>query len=208
MSNFCTHCSSRNLSPQCSTIIPIQGAKAFVYEGKIYIVGGSASKHHRTASRRVIAFDPASEAYEAVTDIPECVVDFGVAVVGSVLYLVGGFKVGQSELANSFLGFDLRRREWLTDLPALNCARKSCACFYDGRTLWAVGGFDPVNLRYSDSVEKLNIDDDEDEWRWETVENFPFGAALDVIQCPMPVSFMCKSENDRVSTRTRRRTKN
>ena len=54
-------------------------------------MGGSASKHHRTASRRVLTFDPASEAYEAVTDIPECIVDFGVVVVGSVMYLVGGY---------------------------------------------------------------------------------------------------------------------
>jgi len=187
---------------------PMQGAKAFVHDRKIYIVGGSASKHHRTASRRVLTFDPASEAYEAVTDIPECIVDFGVVVVGSVMYLVGGYTVGgnHSELTNSFLGFDLCRREWLKSLPALNCARKSCACFYDGRTIWVIGGHDPVNLNYSNSVERLDIDD-EYEWRWETVDNFPFGAALDVIQCPMPASLMCKShgsENDRVTRKTRR----
>ena len=61
---------------------------------------------------------------------------FGLVVVGDVMYLVGGYRVGRfdhSELSNSFLGFDLRRRRWLDNLPALNCARKSCACFYDGR---------------------------------------------------------------------------
>ena len=74
------------------------------------------------------------------------------------------------------------------------------------RTIWVIGGHDPVNLKYSNSVERLDIDD-EYEWRWETVDNFPFGAALDVIQCPMPASLMCKShgsENDRVTRKTRR----
>ena len=119
-------------------------------------------------------------------------------------YIEFGPRFDHSELSDSFLGFDLRQRVWLTDLPALNCARKSCACFYDGRTIWVAGGHDPANLRYSNSVERLNIDNDE--WRWETVGNLPFGAALDVIQCPMPASLMM-TKSDHVPKRTRKRTK-
>ena len=165
---------------------PTQGARAFAFESKIYILGGSASRRRvgGSASRQVLAFDPTSETYEVVTEIPEPVADFGIAVVGSVVYLIGGCK--DYELADSFLGFDLRQRTWLARLPSLNCARKSCACFYDGRTIWVVGGHDPVKLKYMNSVERLDIDSGE--WSWKEVDNFPFGAALDAVQCPMPSS--------------------
>ena len=47
--------------------------------------------------RRIWAYDPASDTYERVTEIPEesrALIDYGVVVVGSVVYLIGGSDFG------------------------------------------------------------------------------------------------------------------
>ena len=150
------------------------GGKTFIFEDRIYIVGGKAFRpvpppaqarapthdgflplrpHQRVLPvwRRIWAYDPASDTYEHITDIPEesrALIGYGIVVVGSMLYLIGGSNYGpcksvglyrelrcKCDVHKTFLGFHLHSKTWVMDLPELQYARKAPACFYDGHTI-------------------------------------------------------------------------
>ena len=207
------------------------GGKTFVYEGRIYIVGGKAftqvpppaqakaPTHHGFLPlrpqkrvlpvwRRIWAYDPTSDTYEHITDIPEgsrALIGYGTVVVGSMLYLIGGSNHGpcigvglynalncKCDIQKTVLGFHLPTKTWVMDLPELNYARKAPACFYDGHTIQVVGGHN--ELEYKSVVQFLAIDEFEApaKFRWASEEKLPMGASFQAVQCQVPYFLMCK----------------
>ena len=212
----------------------VTDGETFIYEGRIFIVGGRASKEalgqakplqygpHRPCCddapepepekpvlpvwRRIWAYDPASDTYERVTEIPEesrALIDYGVVVVGSILYLIGGSDFGNCsdwhqlgcpcDVKNTVLGFDLSKRTWLMDLPQLKYPRKNSACFYDGNHLVVAGGTGNRDGELRKIVQELLISEPIIEpFTWECREELPIGMAFQTVQFPVPHPLMCK----------------
>ena len=199
------------------------GGKTFIYKKKIYIVGGRASKEIPSPAqasppgcrynfkrvlpvwRRILAYDPLTDTYEYVSDIPrdtDSLIGYGIVVVGDMMYLIGGShycpcgKLGlikcRCDIQKTVLGLHLPTRRWGTDFPELQYPRKACSPFYDGHTIQVVGGHD--EKEYKSVTQYLAIDEfDSPTYRWASVDKAPLGATFQTVQLPAPYSLMCKA---------------
>ena len=203
------------------------GAKTAVYENKIYIIGGRAfnqisppamaaparavfniptwqDRNVLPVWRRIWAYDPLSDTYEHVTDIPSetrALIAYDVVIVDHILYLIGGSDFGpcgnygifrcRCHVHKTVIGFDLSKRLWMLDIRNLVHPRKSCCSFYDGHTIQVVGGHD--EQEYKSATQFLAIDEfGEYEHRWASIERAPMGATFQSVQCSVPHSMICK----------------
>lgn len=162
------------------------GGQACHAQGKIYLFGGLCSRRRVVVSCEV--YDIAQDSYDHLTDLPAMILDFGLVLMGeSTVYLIGGMDPLTFETKDTVYVYDLKTQEWSHDFPSLNIARKSCACFFDGKDLYVAGGA-TAELDQLSSVERFCYP----KRRWEVVDNLPKGLAASVTatSMPMPIRLM------------------
>lgn len=64
------------------------GAKSFLINNKIYVIGGSQAEN--TALNTVEVYDPVNDSWESLPDMPQAMVFFSGAVLNNKIYLFGG----------------------------------------------------------------------------------------------------------------------
>ncbi len=129
---------------------PLQGMNLASYQGKIYLVGGmlprneegSASDMHSVAD--CARYDPASKKWEALPPLHQPRSSHDVAVIGSKLYVMGGWTLegSKQDWRSSMEVMDLgaSKLEWKTmDQPFRR--RALIASAHAGK-LYVIGGFD------------------------------------------------------------------
>ena len=99
------------------TAIPV------VYESKIYLFGGSASKEdsdERIYYDVVEAYDPENNEWESVTQMPVRLTSGkAVAVHDSRAYIIGGYDVDEDKRNDEVFAYDFETGGWIRDYSAL-----------------------------------------------------------------------------------------
>ncbi len=101
-------------------------------DGKVYVLGGSASG---VAGTTHFIYDVAANSWITGTAAPTAVQYAAATTDGQYIYLLGG---NTADLA-TVQRYDPASDTWQA-APDLNIGRGGPAAFYDGHTLWAVGG--------------------------------------------------------------------
>jgi hypothetical protein len=176
---------TQHWSPLCALDSPRCGGETFVHGDKVYIFGGLNDK--RQAVTQCVAYNPDDDEYENVTLLPQMIVDFGLVLVDDTVFLVGGMDALTLETKRGVLCFNVASRVWSPNFPSLNVARKSCACFYDGVHLWAVGGCGS-QLDQLSSCERFSFETN----RWEMMGSLPKGltSSMNSVTADVPVRLM------------------
>jgi N-acetylneuraminic acid mutarotase len=109
--------------------------------GQLYVFGGfyDSAAHATTEGDR---YDPGTNAWSLLADLPQPITHAGVAVDGGAVYLAGGFVGdGLSQVTGRVLRYDTAADTW-SDLPPLPEARGAGALVRLGRQLHFFGGLD------------------------------------------------------------------
>ena len=122
------------------------GAGAVEYNGKIYVVSGNANGHSGPAVTWFDEWDPATNTWTQLDDIPHGRDHFFVEVVGNKLYAIGGRTSGNPD---TFLGtvpevdvYDFVTQSWST-LPAdknIPTERAAASTGVLGNEIFVLGG--------------------------------------------------------------------
>jgi N-acetylneuraminic acid mutarotase len=151
-----------------STLAPLPAPRfegnTSVVNDRLYVFGGyyDAAIH---ATTEVDRYDPNTNTWAVLSDMPVPLTHCGVAVDGSTVYLAGGF-VGDYPGpggTNRVLTYDVLTDRW-NDAPPLPEARAAGALVRLGRTLHYFGGQDAA--RQTDKADHwvLNLDDPSSGW--------------------------------------------
>lgn len=130
-------------SPKPTTV---SSAPAVVYNGEIYLFGGM-NDNSGTAiySDTVEAYDPSTDTWRTVTEMPAVISDMAVAVSGTKAYLIGGIDRNGNNAAADVIAYDLEIDEWITDglgsLPAPRGFAYSSAPPAAGGKIYLIGGW-------------------------------------------------------------------
>jgi hypothetical protein len=122
-----------------------------VWDGRIVVVGGLEGSG--AASRRADVYDPASDEWAALPDLPEGLHHTALAVLGDRLYMVGGYGVGGP-------GWVARAEVWSLGPdddawragPPLQTPRGALAVASTGTALVAIGGVGPSGVLASTEI--------------------------------------------------------
>ncbi len=115
----------------------VESPAVVAYNGKLYVFGGSTEALAGAVNKAAV-YDPGSNAWAMLPDMP---VGRGAAtaqVIGSLAYLAGGMDASGNSLA-SIYAFDLGASLWLPR-PALSVARDHAGSAVLGGKLYVFGG--------------------------------------------------------------------
>jgi N-acetylneuraminic acid mutarotase len=96
----------------------VQHAPCVVYNGEIYLFGGVNSyedakgKDHETFYKQVEAYNPATNTWRLVTNMPKAISYPAVAVVGGKAYVMGGSMGGKAQ--SNLMAYDFATNTWTT----------------------------------------------------------------------------------------------
>jgi uncharacterized delta-60 repeat protein len=129
---------------------PVSSAPSVVYNGEIYVFGGefswedSEGEYHQTRYDVVEAYNPATDAWRTVTQMPHLLQSPAVAVVEGKAYVIGGYDFSLETTVTSVEAFDFHTGQWITSgLAPMPTARMTS---YDAATpvvdgkIYVVGG--------------------------------------------------------------------
>ena len=98
------------------------GGQACYAQGKIYLFGGLCSRRRVVVSCEV--YDIATDQYDHLTDLPAMILDFGLVLVGDLIYLIGGMDPLTFETKDTVFVYDLKKQQWCqNEFPSLKVAR-------------------------------------------------------------------------------------
>ena len=127
--------------------VAVTEAQGTAVEGKLYVFGGYTSWKTFCTTQRSDVYDPATNTWQRLPNMPEPWTHAGVAVDGDDIYLAGGYlnkpNCNRAEVATTTVWkFDTRTKTWTNDLPPLPKPRGSGGFVRVGRTLHFFGGTD------------------------------------------------------------------
>ena len=108
-----------------------------VYDGKIYYAGGL---HAGVAVPWFDEYDPATDTWTSLPDMPEARDHFQAAVVGDRFYAIGGRNVGFNATTTVNDAFDMGTQAWITGLAPLPTPRGGFAAASVGNKILVIGG--------------------------------------------------------------------
>lgn len=89
------------------------GGCAVVYGDEIFVFSGSAANTNDwIPSTKVHAYNPASNSWRYVTDVPVTIEMFGLARVGNLAYLIGGWNGSTEQVLSSVMTFNFDTGVW------------------------------------------------------------------------------------------------
>jgi N-acetylneuraminic acid mutarotase len=108
-----------------------------VHDGRIYYAGGL---HNGTAVPWFDVYDPATDQWSSLPDLPEPRDHFQAAVVGDRFYAIGGRNTSIDATTTVNDAFDFTTGTWVTGLAPLPTARGGFATAALGTTILVIGG--------------------------------------------------------------------
>jgi hypothetical protein len=111
---------------------------------RLYLLGGFAAG--RQAPRAVYAYEPQTNEWSQIADLPEGVNHAGLVHMDGSLYLVGGYREATFDAVDHLRIFDIEAGTW-RDGPALPTARGALAVAAYGGRIHAIGGVDSARQR-------------------------------------------------------------
>ncbi|MGA3115772.1 MAG: kelch repeat-containing protein [Syntrophobacteraceae bacterium] len=129
-------------APIAPMLTPRSNAPAVAYNGKIYVFAGNgAGGVHYTL---VEAYDPGSDTWQTVTNIPQVVASPAVALVGDNVYVIGGGSPSEGKMVNTVYMYNFTTDTWKTSgfAPLPNPRAFECngaAPVVDGK-IYLIGG--------------------------------------------------------------------
>jgi hypothetical protein len=122
-----------------------------VWDGRIVVVGGLTSAGG--VSRRADAYDPASDEWEALPDLPEALHHTALGVLGDRLYVVGGYAIeGDTWVARAEVwSLGPGEQAWREE-PAMRARRGALSVASTGSHLVAIGGVGSLDSLTSTEV--------------------------------------------------------
>lgn len=157
-----------------------RGAGALaVHDGKLLYVGGQRvvdGQPRREPVALVDMYDPQTDRWTALPDMPTPRDHFGVGIVGDTLYAVGGRKLRFDLPVTATEALDLRTMTWRTGLAPIPTPRGGFATAVVDREVITIGGESPavapptpLDVRVHDDVEAYSPAGD----RWRNMERMP-----------------------------------
>lgn len=91
------------------------GETAAVYNGEIYVFGGSlGGPDPRPHTDVVEAYNPVTNTWRFVTNMPKVVANPAIAVVGDKAYLIGGYFLDEDRMLEDVIVYDFQTGTWIT----------------------------------------------------------------------------------------------
>jgi len=94
-------------------------ATPVVYDGKIYLFGGYYSDESPSGQRIdyavVEAYDPATNSWQYITDMPELLFNPAIAVYGDFAYLIGGYDPSTDTISTEVMVYHFTSNTWTRD---------------------------------------------------------------------------------------------
>ena len=106
-----------------------------VHGGKVYLAGG---QREGEATAQFDVYDPETDTWSVLPDLPTPREHLGAAFVGDVLYLIGGRAAGGGITRTD--AFDLSAGRWIADLAPIPGPRGGLAVTALGGEIYALGG--------------------------------------------------------------------
>jgi N-acetylneuraminic acid mutarotase len=122
-------------STKASMLSPRASFGAATVNGIVHAVGG----FNPSLPMSVDAYDPASNSWSTVSQLPTSVEGTAVAAMGGIIYLAGGHVAGGNS-STVFQGYDPSTNSWLQGLAPMPTARANVALVAAGGKLYAIGG--------------------------------------------------------------------
>jgi N-acetylneuraminic acid mutarotase len=135
------------------------------YRGDIYVAGGYGRYTHSKTSRAFFRYDPATDRWSRLPDMPLPRAAGAVGVIGHRLIWAGGAK--DSVAYSDVFAYDFRSRRW-SRLPSMHSRREHVGEAVVGGRLYVVGGRAPQSTAV-DTAERF----DPRTGRWETLPSMP-----------------------------------
>ncbi len=123
-----------------SLAIPRQEVAAAVLDGRVYVAGGLG--RDTSALSSVERFDPSTNRWTRVADLPVTLHHFGLAALGGKLYAIGGYTRSFSTHSAAVFSYDPSNDRWSTVAP-LPRRRGSPVATTIGNRIYVVGGVVP-----------------------------------------------------------------
>ena len=96
----------------------LTGAPSALYNGEIYLFGGSYN-HEGLSEPNVYdvveAYNPATDSWRHVTNIPKLLRIPAVAMVGDKAYIIGGYLQNEARMSEEVWTFDFQTEQWDTN---------------------------------------------------------------------------------------------
>ena len=146
--------------------VPRGAGGVAMHDGRIFYAGGLVEGH---AVRRFDVYDPRTDSWSQLPDLPEAKDHFQAVVLGGRFYAIGGRDgdIGKETRSND--AFDFAQSRWITGLEELPTPRGGFAtAVLDGRIL-VIGGEGPTGIHHQ--VEAYDPAHD----AWRELEPIPGG---------------------------------
>ena len=135
------------------------------YRGDVYVAGGYGRTLDSHTSKSFFRYDPATNRWSRLPDMPEAKAAMAAGVVGHRLIVAGGAR-DNTPLASTF-AYDFGSRQW-SRLPAMGSRREHVGAAVLGGRLYVLGGRAPESLA-ADTAERYDARAD----RWEDLPPMP-----------------------------------
>jgi len=115
---------------------PVYYSGSATWNNKIYVFGGSQSKH--LVSNQLMEYDPIKDEWKQLADMPNRVQTSG-EIVNGVLYTFGGY-IGSSRSSKQIHSYDISQDEWnyISEMPKRLSAN---AIAKHGDFIWLIGDY-------------------------------------------------------------------
>jgi N-acetylneuraminic acid mutarotase len=124
----------------------VSSAPAAVYNGEIFVFGGLNDNDNGPNPWYTVveAYNPTSNTWRIVTNIPYTIYDFFVGIIGTKAYLIGGYDYNTSTFMQNVIAYDFVTNQWITEgLGTLPTPKlfyySSSAPIVDGK-IYLIGG--------------------------------------------------------------------
>jgi len=135
------------------------------YRGDIYVAGGYGRYTHAKTSRAFFRYDPETDRWSSLPDMPAPRAAGAVGILGHRLIWAGG--ADDSVAKSDVFAYDFHTRRW-SRLPSMHSRREHVGEAVVGGRLYVLGGRAPQSLAV-DTAERF----DPREGRWETLPPMP-----------------------------------
>lgn len=135
------------------------------YRGDVYVAGGYGRYTHAKTSRAFFRYDPSTDRWSQLPDMPAPRAAGAVGVIGHRLIWAGGAE--DSVASSDVFAYDFRTRRW-SRLPSMQTRREHVGEAVLGDKLYVLGGRAPQTTAV-DTAERF----DPRTGRWETLPPMP-----------------------------------
>ena len=103
-------------TPKASKPTTVSGAPAVVYNGEIFVFGGQYANDTGTDVWYdvVEAYNPTSNTWRAVTNMPYTLGMMSVSIIGTKAYVIGGLDLNTNNILQNVIAYDFESNQWTT----------------------------------------------------------------------------------------------